>query len=100
MVRWMRSARVAGGKFPQAVAWSKEMAKFAEKYQGVSSVNVFLDVFGESGTIRWVVDYQDLATLENVQNQILTDQEYWKKIGQAQDFFVDGTIHDMVMRSL
>ena len=55
MVRWMRSARIQGGKYLEAIAWAKEMAGYAEKAYGASKVHVFLDAFGDIGTIRWSV---------------------------------------------
>jgi len=99
MIRWMRSARISGD-IMKAIAWSKEIAEYAKKYEGVSSVNVFLDAFGDNGTVRWIVDYEDLATLEKAQNQLIADQEYWKKLEKAQGLFIEGTIHDVAMRSI
>ncbi|MCJ7686558.1 MAG: hypothetical protein MUO68_19940 [Desulfobacteraceae bacterium] len=100
MIRWMRSARMARGDAMKAIAWSKEVAEYAKKYEGVSSVDVFLDAFGDSGTIRWIVDYEDLATLEKAQNQLMVDQDYWKKLGEAQNLFIEGSVHDIVMRGI
>jgi hypothetical protein len=99
MIRWMRSARIASGKVMPALAWSREMAEFVNKYEGVSSVNVFLDMFGEVGTVRWIVDYEDLATLEKVRDQIFADQEYFQKVEKAKDLLIEGSACDVVMRS-
>ena len=103
MVRWMRSARInGGGKMPDAMAWAKDIALFVEKKGYVSGVSVWSDMFGQAGTVRWMVDHPDLATLEKVQARIATDTEYFQKIREAEskDLFLPGSIEDVVMRSL
>jgi len=100
MIRWTRSARIASsGKFAQAVQWAKEIAEFANKKYKVQT-SVYMDFFGEAGTIRWFNDYADLAALEKVRNQLMADQEYWQKVAKAADLFIEGSITDTVMRSL
>lgn len=100
MIRWMRSARMARGNAMKVLAWSKEIAEYVKKHEGISSIDVFLDAFGDGGTVRWIVDYEDLATLDKTQNQIMADQEYWKKLEAAQNLFIEGSIHDVVMRRI
>jgi uncharacterized alpha/beta hydrolase family protein len=100
MIRWMRSLRIASVKyFPQATQWAKEIAEFVSKKYKIQ-VSVYMDSFGEIGTIRWFCDYADLATMEKVRNQIDTDQEYWQKVIQASDFIMQGSVYDTVMRVL
>jgi hypothetical protein len=98
MIRWMREARIASGKYIPAMTWSKEIAEYVKKVKELSSIQVFVDVFGEGGTVRWIVDYEDLAALEKAQNQFRDDQEYWKRLEQAQGLFLDGSTYDVVMR--
>ena len=97
MIRWMRSAQIAGGKTMQAIAWIKELQGYLkEKYD--FNVEVYGDVFGEVGTVRWIVDYENLAALENGQKQIMEDQEYWQKLEKTPDLFIQGKVNDVVMR--
>jgi len=42
MVRWTRSARIAPGKFMEAIRWAKEIAEYTNKKYG-SQVTVYLD---------------------------------------------------------
>jgi uncharacterized alpha/beta hydrolase family protein len=79
--------------------WAKEIAEFVNKKYNIQG-SVYLDSFGEIGTIRWFCDYADLATMEKVINQINTDQEYWQKVIQASDFIMQGSVHDTVMRAI
>jgi hypothetical protein len=100
MIRWTRSAKVSGGKYmPQAMQWAKEVAEFVNKKYKIQ-VSVYMDSFGDVGTIRWFCDYEDLATMEKIGNQLITDQEYWKKLSQASDFFMQGSVYDTVMKAL
>jgi NIPSNAP protein len=102
MVRWMRSARISdAGKFVEAVAWAKEVAAFVEKKHKAPKIGVYVDAFGHMGTIRWVVDYDNLASLEATQTGILGDSEYFQKVREAADkgLFMQGQIEDIVMRA-
>ena len=99
MIRWTRSARIVSGKFPQAMQWAKEIAEFGnKKYK--TQTSVYMDSFGEYGTIRWFCDFADLAAVEKVGNQLMADQEYLKKLSQAADLFIEGSGYDTVMQSI
>ena len=99
MIRWTRSAKIAYGKFPQATKWAKEITEFSnKKYK--TQTSVYLDSFGEYGTIRWFCDFADLAALEKVGNQLMADQEYLKKVSQAADLFIQGSGYDTVMQAI
>ena len=98
MVRWTRSARIAPGKFIQGVQWAKEIAEFVNKKYKIQ-VTVYMDSFGEAGTIRWFADYENLAALDKLGDKIFADQEYFKKLNQAADLFQAGYF-DTVMRAI
>jgi hypothetical protein len=98
MVRLMRSAKVAPGKYLQAIQWGKEMAEFGNRKYKLQ-ISMFADNFGEIGTMRWFIDYPDLGTIEKIGDQILADQEYWTRIQQSLDLFQPG-FTDTVMRAL
>ena len=99
MVRWTRSARIAARKELQAMKWAKEIAEFAnKKYK--TQITVYMDFFGEVGTIRWFNDYTDLAAFEKVRSQLLADQEYFQKLNQATELLVQGSGFDTVMHTI
>ncbi len=100
MIRWTRSLRISSGKYnQQAMQWAKEINEFVNKKYKIQA-SVYMDILGESGTIRWFCDYADLATLEKVTDQIVKDQEYWQKVNQGSDFIMQGSVHDTVMREI
>jgi len=99
MVRWTRSSKIAHGKVAQAMNWAKEVAEFAnKKYK--TQITVYMDFFGEIGTIRWFNDYTDLASFEKVRSQLLADQEYFQRLSQAADLLVEGSSFDTVMHTI
>jgi hypothetical protein len=98
----MRSARIKGGNYMEAIGWGKEMAAYCEKTFGTGKIHVMLDLFGEMGTIRWESDYADLAALEKVNAKVMVDAEYWKRIHQANaaGLFIEGSVVDIVSREV
>ena len=99
MIRWTRSAKIAYGKLPQATKWAKETTEFSnKKYK--TQTSVYLDSFGEYGTIRWFCDFADLAALEKLGSQLMADQEYLQKVNQATDLLVHGSVFDTVMNAI
>ena len=98
MVRWMRKARVAPGKFMEAMGFAIEIAKYVKKFEGLPPVHVFMDSFGDMTTLRWVVDYENLAAMEKVNTQLIADQEYLKKVDSSAHVFIPGSVKDTVMR--
>lgn len=100
MIRWTRSAKVSSPKITsQAIQWAKEIAEFINKKYKIQ-VSVYMDSFGDIGTIRWFCDYEDFAAMEKVGNQLMADQEYWKRIDQASNLFLPGSIYDTAMRAI
>jgi hypothetical protein len=83
----------------EAMHWAKEIAEFSNKKYGTQTT-VYLDSFGEYGTIRWFWDCADLATLEKVGYQLFADQEYLQRLSQGPALLVPGSVFDTVMRSI
>ena len=98
MVRWTRSARIAPGKDLQAIQWAKEMAEFLRKKHG-SQVSVYMDCFGEVGTIRWFEDFENLAAVEKLMQGVMADQEFRQRESQVATLFQNGAF-DTVMATL
>ena len=99
MIRWTRSARIVPAKYMEAVQWAKEIAEYSNKKHGTQTT-VYLDSFGEYGTIRWFWDCADLATLEKVGYQLFADPEYLQRLSQGPAFLVPGSVFDTVMRAI
>ncbi|MBT4266047.1 MAG: hypothetical protein HOK67_08270 [Deltaproteobacteria bacterium] len=100
MIRWMRTASLAarGTETMNAIAWAKEISDFTKKYEGASSVNFYMNSFGEISTVHWFADYEDLATFDKVQKQILEDPKFFEMLEKGKDYVVEGSAYDTVMR--
>lgn len=101
-VRWTRTAMIANGRFMEAAAWAKETAGHVEKKYGTPPCTVWIDAFGPVGTMRWSIDFPDLASVEKVQLQSMMDPAYWQMVDKAfkNGLFVDGSSTDTVSRSI
>ena len=100
MFRFQRSARAKGGKALEAVQFAKEVAGYINTKYAPVSVQVYTEQFGDLNTIYWYADYKDLATIEGINAQILTDQDYWAIVSKATDLFIEGSLHDTLMSSV
>jgi hypothetical protein len=102
MYKWIRTVRVAKGRFPQAIGWAKEMAAFGQKKFGLPEIRVYMDTMGEIGTIRWEIDYADAAAWDKAQTAVMSDPEYWQFIAKANadELFIDGSAHDYLLKRI
>jgi hypothetical protein len=98
----MRSAQVSRNRVPEALAWAKEVAGFVEKKFQTPPIEVFMDAFGPTGTVRWMIDFPDLAAVEKVLAETTADPEFWKlaQKAYAAELFIDGATHDNVARKI
>ncbi len=96
MVRKARSGRAKTEKLWQAVQWAQELAEYIDKNYGVP-VAVYVDKFGEIGTIRWFFDQPNMEAVEKLDNQLMVDREYMRKVSQVGQLFIEGSFHDTVM---
>ena len=101
-IRWMRTSQIANGKILEAIAWAKETSAYVEKKWSTPPVSVWLDSFGQVGALRWTIDFGDLASIERVQSQMLTDQQYWQHVDKAMKggLFVDNSTVDTICKRL
>jgi len=100
MIRFQRSARARGSKVLEAIQFAKEVAEYLNTKYAPVSVQVYTELFGDVNTIYWYSDYKDLATIEGINAQILTDQGYWAIVSKATDLFIEGSLHDTLMSSV
>jgi len=95
----MRTVRIARGvSVIEVVTWAKEIVDYIIKIDGVPETTVYLNSLGKLGTLRWFADYEDLATLEKVSLKLNTDQGFLDMVTKGQNFFIEGTVYDEVMR--
>lgn len=100
-IRWTRTGQIKGSKVMEAVAWSKEMTAWVAKKHSVT-VDTWLDTAGTINTIRWTVDYPDLASFDKVMTAVMMDPEYWKYVERAMksELFIDGAGFDTLSKKM
>lgn len=64
-----------------------------------SHLSVYMNFFGQAGTICWFEDFENLAAVETRVQQIMTDQEYLHRFSQLPILFI-GRGFDTVMAAL
>ena len=100
MFRFHRIARVSRGKFQEAVQWAKEVAGYINTKYAPVSVQAYAELFGDVGMVHWYADYEDLATIEKFNAQLLADQGYWAVLNKGADLFIEGSLHDTLIQSV
>ena len=100
MYRWVRTARIKAGKGAEARQWAKATADLLnERYPG-HALEAHIEYFGAGNTIHWTSTSADLSDLETYINQTNADEAYQALAGKFWDYFVEGSVHDTLMRSV
>ena len=99
MIRHQRSGRAKAGKAWEVIQFAKEVADFVNTKYAPVSVQVYSELFGDLNTIYWQTDYADLATLEEIHAKLTSDPDYLAIVSKGSDMFIEGTLHDKLMKS-
>ena len=100
MFRFQRSGRTKNGKLLEGVRFAKEVAEYINTKYGPGLIHVYTEAFGELNTIYWYADYENLATIESINMQLLADQGYWAIVNKGTEWFIEGSFHDTLMSSV
>ena len=100
MIRFHRAIRSAANNAATAIQWSKDVTDYLNgKYPG-TTVTVFAHRFGNVNTIVWEADFDTLASLDDYQHTLNTNEEYWALVAKSEGLFVEGSVDDTVLESL
>ena len=100
MIRWVRKGTIARGKIQEAIQWAKETREYTKtKFEGGADVKIYMETLGDWGVICWMVDFENLATLELSGQALDADQGYQERLKAATDLFLQGTV-DKVYQSI
>jgi hypothetical protein len=100
MIRHQRTGLAKVGQAWEVIRFAKEIADFINKKYAPISVQVYSEVFGELNTIYWQTDYADLASLEEFHARLIADHDYQAIVAKGNDIFVDGTLHDKLLKAV
>ncbi len=99
MIRFVRTASVAPGKFGDAIAFAKKISEFIGKQHGAKP-EVMLPVGGNPHRIAWRSEYADLAALEKFQSKLMADPKYITLLSEGGANFIAGSVNDAIWRTL
>jgi len=100
MIRWTRTARIAQGKHQEAIKWANDLREYTKtKFEGGAEVKIFLESLGDYGVICWMVDFENLATLELAGQVLDEDSGYQERLQAAGELLLPGTF-DKVFSSV
>jgi hypothetical protein len=92
MIRWTRTARIAQGKQQEAIQWAKDLREYTKtKFEGGADVKIFLETLGDFGVICWLVDFENLATIELAGLVLDEDSGYQERLQAASELLMSGT---------
>ena len=96
----IRSSSVARGKAADAAKWAVELANYLnENYPG-QNIRAHVEWFGSAGTIHWTGEYESLAVWETSVGKTTGDAAWAALLEKGQDYFVAGSIRDLVFQQL
>ncbi len=100
MYRWHRVAQVSRGKFFEALQWAKQISEYVNANHSPGNAQAYLELFGQTGTIHWYADYDDLSTLEKVNQALLADPKYAAMLNEATGLFIEGKTKDTLIQMI
>jgi hypothetical protein len=99
MITFVRTASIAPGKVVEAITFAHEIAKLVEKITDLK-IGVSMPVGGNPFRIAWVASEPDLASVEANMSKLLSNAEYMKLAESSASYFLPGSAHDEMWRSL
>jgi hypothetical protein len=99
MIRFIRSASIAPGKFGDAMAFAKKVAAYLEKQTAVQ-MQVLVPVAGNPHRVAWSAEYPSLAAMEELNGKLMADQKYAKLLSTGKELFIAGSLNDTIWRTV
>jgi len=99
MITFVRTASIAPGKLPEAVAFAHKVADLVKNKTG-DTISITMPVGGNPNRIAWVSVYASLAEVEERTTKLLGDRDYLSLLNTAATLFLPGSVHDEIWRSV
>ena len=99
MIRFVRTASIAPGKFGDAITFAKQVSAFIEKKAGIP-LEVMLPVAANPHRIAWRSEYPNLAIMEEANSKLMGDPKYLELLSKGKDLFIAGSLNDALWRTV
>jgi hypothetical protein len=96
VIRFHRTALVAGVKNQEAAAFAAEICKYATETMGMPTA-WGMQVGGSFATVHWFTDLADMAEFEAGLVTTITDAGYLDIVAKAEGLLVEGSVEDTVI---
>jgi hypothetical protein len=94
----LRSIQVRASSAEAAIKHAKALAAYVNAHDASANTQVFIEVFGQGGTLYWLGDVESAGALEQRENQRAADPE-WQALGrQGEALFVEGSLRTTLLR--
>ena len=97
MIRFTRTAVVAGGHIAEAMGFAGKVTHFVNGRYPDAGLQWGLQVGGTVGTLHWTMDLPDLASLDRIFRELSMDGEYTSLVDASGEVFVAGRSHDAIV---
>jgi hypothetical protein len=88
------------GKGMEAVQHARAVADYVNRKLPAMHLEAFIAESGQHGTIYWLGESESLATLEQEDAAFDADPGWAALWQEADGLFVDGSLHNLTLRSL
>lgn len=99
MITWIRSASIAPGQVPDAMAFVKKATALIERKHGIRIV-VSRPIAGNPTRLFWSSQHDDLQAYARDHGIIGADAEFLQMLGASSHCFIAGTTHDEILQTI
>jgi hypothetical protein len=99
MIVFSRTASIAPGKTPSAMAFAKEISAYLKTTCAIE-LEVSVPIGGNPNQICWSTRYKDLAAMEATTAKMTSDPKYWEMVNKGSDNFMAGSICNSMWRTV
>ncbi len=98
MITFIRTSSCPADKFAAGMAFAREIAAYVKNKVGVDLRVQVPPTGGNPFRLRWVSQYENLASYEQLMQKLLSDPKYMELAGKAsgQGITIPGTAFDEV----
>lgn len=99
MILFARTGSLAPGKETEAIGFAQEMCSYIKQTIGLD-VEAFVPIGGNPMRVGWVSRHDNLQNVEDATEGLLADAGYNKRVKDAADLFIAGSMEDVLWRSI
>ncbi|WP_395402750.1 hypothetical protein ACHMW6_30710 [Pseudoduganella sp. UC29_106] len=99
MITFSRTANVAPGKTTEAIKFAKTIQAYLKEGYGIE-LEVMLPFGGNPLRVAWTGRFDSVAKIDEFQQKMMGDQQYWNIISQYKDCLLPGSVNDSIWRTV